>query len=91
MKTIVNKTRAPIKVPLPRGKSLHLGPSKSGQIADGAEEHAPLKKLVEAGKIEIFEGGESRKAAMGESSAPHEATHGQGPSSFRQRRGDRGS
>ena len=91
MKTVVNKTRAPLRVPLPRGKSLHLGPSKTGQIADGAEEHPGVKKLVDAGKIEIFEGGESRRISMGEASAPHEATHGQGPSSFRQQKGDRGS
>lgn len=91
MKTVVNKTRAPVKVPLPRGKFLHLGPAKTGQIADGAEEHAPLKKLVKAGKIEIFEGGDTHRSSMGDTGAPHEVTHGHGPSSFRQKKGDRGS
>jgi len=49
MKTIKNKTTKPLRVPLPRGKTLHLGPTKSGQIATEAAEHAGLKKLVEAG------------------------------------------
>ena len=33
MKTITNKTQRPVAVPLPRGKKLHLGPGKAGQIA----------------------------------------------------------
>ena len=88
MKTVVNKTMAPLKVPLPRGKSLHLGPKKTGQIADGAAEHAAVMKLVEAGKIEIFDGGDTSKGAAGDASAPHEATHGHTQSGIR-RSGDR--
>ncbi len=57
MKTIKNKTNRPIRVPLPRGKFLHLGPTKSGQITTEAVEYAGLKKLVEAGEIEILEDG----------------------------------
>ena len=88
MKTVVNKTTAPLKVPLPRGKSLHLGPKKTGQIADAAAEHAAVKKLVDAGKIEIFDGSDSSRAAGGDASAPHEATHGHTQSGIR-RSGDR--
>ena len=88
MKTVVNKTRAPLRVPLPRGKSLRLGPNKSGQIADGAEEHAAIKKLVEAGTIEIFDGGDTQRGASGEAPSPHAATHGHAKSSFR-KTGDR--
>lgn len=89
MKTVVNKTRAPLRVPLPRGKSLHLGPNKSGQIADGAEEHAAVKKLVKAGKIEIFDGG-AAPTGVGDAPAPapHEATHGH-PHSGVRKSGDR--
>ncbi len=89
MKTVINKTRSPLKLPLPRGKSLHLGPGKTGQIRDGAEEHAALKKLVEDGKIEIFEGGDTQSGAGGDASVPHETTHGQGKSTIRQKQGDR--
>jgi hypothetical protein len=88
MKTVVNKTRAPLKVPLPRGKSLHLGPNKTGQIADGAAEHAAVKKLVEAGKLEIFDGGETNRGASGETPARHEVTHGHTQSAVR-KSGDR--
>ncbi len=88
MKTVVNKTRAPLKLPLPRGKSLHLGPNKTGQIADGAEEHAALKKLVDAGTVEIFDGGDSQRGATGESAVTHETTRGRTKSGIRQS-GDR--
>lgn len=64
MKTIVNKTPLPLRVPLPGGKVLHLGPSKSGQVADGAVEHSGLKKLVDAGKIEVQ--GEGQGGATGD-------------------------
>ena len=53
MPTISNKTHLPLRVPLPGGKTLHLGPGKTGQISPKAIEHSGLKKLVEAGKIEI--------------------------------------
>ena len=88
LKTVVNKTRAPLKLPLPRGKSLHLGPNKTGQIADGAEEHAALKKLVDDGKIEIFDGGDSQRGTTGESTVTHETTHGRTKSGIR-KSGDR--
>lgn len=88
MKTVVNKTRAPLRIPLPRGKSLHLGPKKTGQIADSAEEHAAVKKLVDAGKIEIFAGGDNQRGPTGESTVTHETIHGRAKSGIRQS-GDR--
>jgi hypothetical protein len=88
MKTVVNKTRTPLKVPLPRGKSLRLGPNKTGQIADGAAEHAGVKKLVEAGKIEIFDGGDASRGVSGDAAARHEVTHGHTHSAIR-KSGDR--
>jgi hypothetical protein len=54
MKTITNKTHRPLSVPLPRGKTLFLGPGKTGQIASDAVEHAPLKKMIDAGEIEVL-------------------------------------
>ena len=87
MKTVTNKTRAPLKVPLPRGKSLHLGPGKSGQIRDEDSDHAGLKKLVEGGKLEVFDGGHQESGVTGGTTAPHEATHGFGKANFRQRKG----
>ena len=53
MPSVTNKTKRPLIIPLPRGKKLHLGPGKSGEIAANAVDHASLKKLVEAGDLEI--------------------------------------
>ncbi|MET0153478.1 MAG: hypothetical protein ABW298_12815 [Candidatus Binatia bacterium] len=55
MPTIGNKTSKAIAVPLPRGKKLHLGPGKTGQIAANAADHPPLKRLIESGEIEIVD------------------------------------
>ncbi|QDU66123.1 hypothetical protein [Engelhardtia mirabilis] len=56
---IVNKTKRPLKIPLPGGKKLFLVPGKSGQITPKAAEYPPLVKMVEAGEIEITDGGRS--------------------------------
>ena len=55
MKAVKNKTQRPLVVPLPRGKKLHLGPGKTGQIATEAAEHPGLVKLADAGDIEILD------------------------------------
>lgn len=57
MPSVSNKTHRPLSVPLPGGKSLHLGPGKSGEVAAAALGHGPLKKLAEAGDIEIVMAG----------------------------------
>ena len=54
MKTVSNKTQQPVRVPLPRGKTLRLGPGKVGEIAANAVDHPALQKLVAAGTIEIL-------------------------------------
>lgn len=56
MKTIENKTRRPVKVPLPGGKFLRLGPLLSGQVRDDAEHHGAVKRLVEEGTITLYGG-----------------------------------
>jgi len=89
MKTVVNKTSAPLRLPLPHGKALHLGPRQSGQIRDEAADHPPLKKLVDAGKLALFDGEHHDRNAGWQGAAPHEATHAQGKSGFRQKTGDR--
>jgi hypothetical protein len=65
MATISNKTNRPLNVPLPRGKKLHLGPGKTGEVAANAVEHPGLKKLVDAGEIEILEEGTSHTDSSG--------------------------
>ncbi len=53
MRTIKNLSASPIRVSLPGGKTLHLGPGEAGSIRDEAAEHPALKKLVEAGSLEV--------------------------------------
>ena len=92
MKTVVNKTPKPLRVPLPQGKTLHLGPMKSGQIAPKAAEHPPLLKLVEAGELEIQEVGKAGPANHEHGHGPHASTTPQGGQSPQQaRKGDRGA
>jgi len=54
---ITNKTNRPLRVPLPGGKKLHLGPGKTGQVTPKALDHPPLKKLVDEGELEVAVGG----------------------------------
>ena len=89
MKTVRNKTPRPLRVPLPRGKVLHLGPSMEAQIADNAVEHAAVKKLVKTGTIEIL--GEGERPTEGGGSAPHiaEQKHGRAKSTLIRGSGER--
>ena len=88
MKTIKNKTNRPLRVPLPRGRTVHLGPGKSGQIATAAAEHAGLKKLVDAGEIEILEE-ESGPGETGVGGQRGHASQGHSSGGVNRRSGDR--
>ena len=57
---ISNKTKGPLRIPLPGGKRLYLGPGRTGQISPKAADHPPLKKLIEDGDVEIVGGGRSQ-------------------------------
>ena len=56
MKTVRNLTRKPIKVPLPGGKALRLGPGADGMVQDKAAHHPALLRMVEAETISILDG-----------------------------------
>jgi len=58
MKDIRNKTHEPLRVPLPQGKTLHLGPLQTGEVGANALDHPPFKKLVDDGKVEVLGEGE---------------------------------
>jgi hypothetical protein len=73
MPAVTNKTAKPLSVPLPRGKTLHLGPRKTGQISSHDLEHPALKKLVDAGTIEIV------ADDSGSSGGDGVSMHGRGP------------
>ena len=55
MKTILNKTRRPLKIKLSQGRVLRLGPSKEGQIATPDAERESVQGMVEAGEVEIID------------------------------------
>lgn len=89
MTTIFNTTAHSIKVPLPHGKVLHLGPRKTGKITAKAVDHPPIAKLVETGDLEMV--GDSDHAnpaqtAVGSIRASNRSSH---PAVSSQRRGDR--
>ncbi len=75
MKSVINKTHAPLRVPLPKGKVLHLGPGKIGQVSVHDVDHPPLQKLVADGALEIRDAGPARAGGGGDESRG-EFTHG---------------
>ena len=89
MRTIRNATTRPVKVPLPRGKVLHLGPLHEGQISHNDVDHEPLQALIKDGTIEIGEGPEGSQREATEGSAPHEMTTPHHPDVGPQTRGNR--
>ena len=90
MKSVSNKSRKPLRIPLPGGKALFLGPGKTGQIADRAADLPAVKRLLDAGEIEIH--GEGTGPAGGgpqSGSSAHAATHGHVPNTMMRPKGDR--
>jgi len=79
MKEIRNLTQTPLRVPLARGRVLHLGPARTGQVSDDALEYPAFRKLVEAGSIEVLHEGRAESFADDGAAAGHEATHGHHP------------
>jgi hypothetical protein len=76
MKTISNKTRVPLKISLSGGRTLHLGPLKTGQISDDRTNDASIQRLVKEGKIELGGNGASSRGQGGPIAVAQEATHG---------------
>ena len=77
MRSVHNRTRLPIRIPLPGNKTLHLGPGKTGQISDQAVETNAVQKLLREEAIRID--GEDQAAADGGTDArqtKQASTHG---------------
>lgn len=89
VKTIRNKTHAPVRVPLPRGKVLHLGPDQEGQIAHTDVDHAPLQELVTKEVLEVVDDQSAAATAHEQDKGPHAETHGHHPPTGSPVRGDR--
>jgi hypothetical protein len=89
MASVTNKTRKPLSVPLPGGKTLHLGPGRTGQIAPKAAEHPPVKMLVESGEIEITDDGRQTTGGFGGAKMGPSSGQAHGPGGVSRRSGDR--
>ena len=89
MKTIRNKSHAPLRVPLPRGKVLHLGPNQEGQIAHTDVDHEPLQRLVSSDALEIIDDQSAAATAHDHEKGPNAETHGHHPQTGSSSRGDR--
>jgi len=87
MQTISNKTLRPLRIGLQRGKILHLGPGKTGQISDDALELPSVRRLIDEGTIEIVAHERSGTNATSESLA--ESTQGHRPPTHVAPKGDR--
>jgi hypothetical protein len=89
MKSVSNKTQRPVSVPLPGGKTLHLGPGKTGHISSKAVEYPPLKKLVDGGEIEVLGEGTEPIDGAGGSKTRMISKHGHSSGGGGRRSGDR--
>ena len=90
MKTIRNRTPKPLKVPLLSGKTLHLGPLKDGQIADTAADAPAIRRLIEAGIIEIVgEGAAHQQAAARAEEGPRPGGQAHRPETRMGHKGER--
>lgn len=89
MKTIVNQTRRPLKIHLARGRILHLGPGKKGQIATRDAERESVKKLIEAGDVAVVGEGSGPITPHGDVASGPPDARGHHPSVSVVKRGDR--
>jgi hypothetical protein len=87
--TVRNKTQKPLSVPLSRGKVLHLGPLKAGEIAFDDAERPGVKALIESGALEIVAVGSGHAAESREGGGGRPATQGHPSSTGSRRSGDR--
>jgi hypothetical protein len=89
IRTVINKTLRPVKIPLPGGKTLFLGPSRRGQVSDDALERPAFQKLVESGDIEVLDEKHPLVAEDKMSARTHRSTRGQQGFKNQGRKGDR--
>ena len=88
MKTVRNCSNHPLKVPLPRGKFLHLGPRNTGTIHPDALERPAVKRMLEAGDLEVIDDSTARPEG-GQAKIGNAATRGYGSGNAFRRKGDR--
>ena len=85
----MNRTRNPIRISLPGGKTLYLGLAGRGQVPDDALERPALKKLIQAGEIEVLEQDRRSVGTDTGSTRVRRSAYGHPASRDSSRRGDR--
>ena len=88
MKTIQNCSTRPLRVSLPRGKVLHLGPKARGQIHPEALESPAVKRMLDAGDLEVIDDEEAR-TGDGSTKSGNPSSQGHPPGTRMHRKGDR--
>lgn len=78
---IRNTTKRPLRVPLPGGKRLHLGPTASGQVTPKAVDHPAFQKLIEAGELEIVDEHRAKSSSQASGNSGFKPGHASGPPS----------
>lgn len=86
---MINKTRGSIKIPLPGGKALYLGPGGRGQVHDDALERPAVRKLIESGRIEVVDEEHHAESGGRGSARVHPLTRGHPANKNISRKGDR--
>jgi hypothetical protein len=90
MSTMVrNRTQKPLSVPLSRGKILHLGPLKAGEITFDDAERPAVKALIESGSLEIVAEGPGHAAEGHGPGVGPSSAQGHSSSTGGRRSGDR--
>ena len=89
MPVVTNKTQKPVSVPLPGGKTLHLGPGKDGQISPRAAQSSGLLKLIEASQVEVDGKNPQRSVGTGVGKKGRTFIQGHASSGTNRRSGDR--
>ena len=89
MRSVTNKTQKPLGVPLPRGKILHLGPGRTGQISSNAVDHPQLRMLLDGGSIALSDEGSEPAGGSGGGGRGMSSFHGHPSTSGGRRSGDR--
>lgn len=89
MITILNQTSRFLRIHLPRGKVLRLGPRKEGQISTHDADVDAVRQLVSDGTVKVMGEGPQAGASAPANPAARTDVHGHHPRLSGGRRGDR--
>jgi hypothetical protein len=89
MLIIRNRTARPITIHVFGGKTLHLGPLKTGEVSDQTASMPSFRRLIDEGTIEQVGTQDGASQPTDGTVTPHEATHGHKPPTVVMPKGNR--